>query len=163
MEEAGRLAAGTALSGPAGGVAAAAALSRAGAGRALVTFDMGGTSTDIALVRNGAAAMAGARDVGAARIALPSLDITTLGAGGGSIAAVGPGGLLHVGPSSAGAVPGPACYGRGGTDATVTDANLVLGYLAASLGAASGWTAARRRWRWAGSAPGSGWSGCCAT
>ena len=107
VEEAGRLAAGTALSGPAGGVAAAAALSRAGAGRALVTFDMGGTSTDIALVRDGAAAMAGARDVGAARIALPSLDITTLGAGGGSIAAVGPGGLLHVGPRSAGAVPGP--------------------------------------------------------
>ncbi len=134
VEEAGRLAAGTALSGPAGGVAAAVALFRAGAGEALVTFDMGGTSTDIALVRDGAAAMAGARAVGAARIALPSLDITTLGAGGGSIAAVSTGGLLRVGPESAGAVPGPACYGRGGTEATVTDANLVLGYLADSLG-----------------------------
>ena len=134
VEEAGRLAAGTALSGPAGGVAAAAALSRAGAGEALVTFDMGGTSTDIALLRGGATAMAGARGVGAARIALPSLDITTLGAGGGSIAAMGPGGLLRVGPDSAGAAPGPACYGRGGTDATVTDANLLLGYLADSLG-----------------------------
>ena len=135
VEEAGRLAAGTALSGPAGGVAAAAALSRAGAGEALVTFDMGGTSTDIALVRGGAATMAGGRAVGTARIALPSLDITTLGAGGGSIAAVGPDGLLRVGPGSAGAAPGPACYGRGGTDATVTDANLLLGYLSDSLGA----------------------------
>lgn len=134
VEEAGRLAAGTALSGPAGGVAAAAALSQAGAGEALVTFDMGGTSTDIALVRGGTAAMAGARAVGTARIALPSLDITTLGAGGGSIAAVGPGGLLRVGPESAGAMPGPASYSRGGTEATVTDANLVLGYLADSLG-----------------------------
>ena len=135
IEETGRLAAGTALSGPAGGVAAACALSRAGAGAFLATLDMGGTSTDIALVRDGQAAMAGARTVGPARIALPSLDITTLGAGGGSIAAVGAGGLLRVGPESAGAVPGPACYGRGGTEATVTDANLVLGYLADRLGA----------------------------
>ena len=134
IDEAGRLAAGTALSGPAGGVAAAAAISRGGAGASLVTFDMGGTSTDIALIRDGRAAMAGARSIGAARIALPSLDITTLGAGGGSIATVGPGGLLRVGPDSAGAAPGPACYGRGGTEATVTDANLVLGYVADGLG-----------------------------
>jgi N-methylhydantoinase A len=134
IAEAGRLAAGTALSGPAGGVAAAGALSRAGAGSALVTFDMGGTSTDIALVRDGHTAVAGSRIVGAARISLPSLDITTLGAGGGSIASVGAGGLLRVGPDSAGAKPGPACYGRGGTEATVTDANLVLGYLGERLG-----------------------------
>ena len=134
IEAAGRLAAGTALSGLAGGVAAAVALSRAGAGASLVTFDMGGTSTDIALLREGRAAMAGSRSIGAAPIALPSLDITTLGAGGGSIADVGPGGLLRVGPRSAGAVPGPACYRRGGTDATVTDANLVLGYLPDRLG-----------------------------
>lgn len=134
IEEAGRLAAGTALSGPAGGVAAAVALSRAGAGASIVTFDMGGTSTDIALVRDGRTSMAGARSIGATRVALPSLDITTLGAGGGSIAATGIGGLLRVGPESAGAVPGPACYGRGGTDATVTDANLVLGYLPDRLG-----------------------------
>lgn len=135
VEEAGRLAAGTALSGPAGGVAAAVALSRAGAGGALVTFDMGGTSTDIALVRDGRAAPTGAgRGVGEARIALPSLDVTTLGAGGGSIAEADPGGLLRVGPRSAGAVPGPVCYGRGGTEATVTDADLLLGYLGEDLG-----------------------------
>ena len=136
VPEAGRLAAGTALSGPAGGVAAAAALSRQGAGENLVTFDMGGTSTDIALLRQGAAALSDGRAVGAVRIALPSLDIVTLGAGGGSIADIGPSGLLRVGPASAGAVPGPACYGRGGTLATVTDANLVLGYLDPALGGA---------------------------
>ena len=133
---AGRLAAGTALSGPAGGVAAAAALSRQGAGTELVAFDMGGTSTDIALLRGGMAALSSGRGVGEMRIALPSLDIVTLGAGGGSIADIGPSGLLRVGPNSAGAVPGPACYGRGGVLATVTDANLVLGYLDPSLGGA---------------------------
>ena len=136
VEEAGRLAAGTALSGPAGGVAAAMALSRQGAGADLVTFDMGGTSTDIALVRDGAASLSSARGVGEVRIALPSLDIVTLGAGGGSIAEIGASGLLRVGPNSAGAVPGPACYGRGGTAPTVTDASLVLGYLDGALGGA---------------------------
>lgn len=134
VEEAGRLAAGTALSGPAGGVAAAVALSLQGAGADLVTFDMGGTSTDIALLRAGAVAMSAGRGVGRVPIALPSLDIVTLGAGGGSIAELGPSGLLRVGPASAGARPGPACYGRGGTLATVTDANLVLGYLDPGLG-----------------------------
>ena len=119
-----------------GGVAAAAALSRQGAGTELVAFDMGGTSTDIALLRGGAAALSSGRGVGEMRIALPSLDIVTLGAGGGSIADIGPSGLLRVGPNSAGAVPGPACYGRGGALATVTDANLVLGYLDPSLGGA---------------------------
>src|SRR4051794_36788244 len=92
---------------------------------------MGGTSTDISLIRGGSSALAAGREVGAMRIALPSLDIVTLGAGGGSIAARGPGGLLRVGPDSAGADPGPACYGRGGTAPTVTDANLMLGYLPA--------------------------------
>jgi len=134
VEEAGRLAAGTALSGPAGGVAAAVALSLQGAGADLVTFDMGGTSTDIALLRAGAVAMSAGRGVGGVPIALPSLDIVTLGAGGGSIADLGPSGLLRVGPASAGARPGPACYGRGGNLATVTDANLVLGYLDPGLG-----------------------------
>ncbi len=129
VDDAVRLAAATALSGPAGGVAAAAALSRQGAGEDLVTFDMGGTSTDIALVRGGTTALTSARGVGDVRIALPSLDIVTLGAGGGSIAGVGASGVLRVGPESAGARPGPACYGQGGTAATVTDANLVLGYL----------------------------------
>src|SRR4051794_35227488 len=90
---------------------------------------MGGTSTDISLIRGGASALASGREVGGMRIALPSLDIVTLGAGGGSIAAPGPGGLLRVGPDSAGADPGPACYGAGGTAPTVTDANLALGLL----------------------------------
>ncbi len=128
IEEATRLSAGTVLSGPAGGVAAAVALARQGAGRDLITFDMGGTSTDIALLHDGAPAMSAGRQVGEARIALPALDITTLGAGGGSIAQIDRAGLLRVGPESAGADPGPACYGKGG-GATVTDANLVLGRL----------------------------------
>jgi N-methylhydantoinase A len=127
--EAARLAAGTALSGPAGGVAAAVALAKAGLVRDLITFDMGGTSTDIALVQDGAPTLSPGRAVGDVRIALPGLDIVTLGAGGGSIAALDRSGLLRVGPESAGAQPGPACYGRGGAAATVTDANLVLGYL----------------------------------
>ena len=129
VDEAIRLAAGTALSGPAGGVAAAVALARAGVGADLLTFDMGGTSTDISLLRDGAPALASGREVGGMRIALPSLDIVTLGAGGGSIASAGAGGLLRVGPDSAGANPGPACYGRGGVEPTVTDANLQLGFL----------------------------------
>ncbi len=132
IAEAARLAAGTALSGPAGGIAAALALARQGMADDLLTFDMGGTSTDIALVRDGRPFLAAARGVGAARIALPSLDIVTLGAGGGSIASLGRTGLLQVGPRSAGADPGPACYGRGGREPTVTDANLVLGYLDAA-------------------------------
>ena len=129
VQEAIRLAAGTALSGPAGGVAAAVALVRQGMGKNLIAFDMGGTSTDIALVRDGQPAMSDGKTVANARIALPSLDIVTLGAGGGSIGKLDRAGLLAVGPDSAGADPGPACYGQGGGAATVTDANLVLGYL----------------------------------
>lgn len=129
VHEAIRLAAGTALSGPAGGVAAAVALARGGMGQNLIAFDMGGTSTDIALVRDGQPAMSDGKTVANARIALPSLDIVTLGAGGGSIGKLDRAGLLAVGPDSAGADPGPACYGQGGEAATVTDANLVLGYL----------------------------------
>jgi N-methylhydantoinase A len=129
VDEAVRLAAGTTLSGPAGGVAAAVALAREGLARDLITFDMGGTSTDIALVQDGHANLSDGRAVANARIALPALDIVTLGAGGGSIAHLDRSGLLQVGPQSAGADPGPACYGQGGAAATVTDANLVLGYL----------------------------------
>jgi N-methylhydantoinase A len=129
VAEAIRLAAGTALSGPAGGVAAAVALSRDGLGPDIIGFDMGGTSTDIAVVRDGKPTLSGEKSVATARIALPSLDIVTLGAGGGSIGKLDRSGLLAVGPESAGAVPGPACYGQGGNAATVTDANLVLGYL----------------------------------
>ena len=129
VEEAVRLAAGTALSGPAGGVAAAVALARQGIGEDLIGFDMGGTSTDIALVIGGKPFLSATRSVGEARIALPSLDIVTLGAGGGSIAHINRAGMMQVGPQSAGADPGPACYGTGGTAPTVTDANLLLGYL----------------------------------
>jgi N-methylhydantoinase A len=132
VAEAARLAAGTALSGPAGGVAAGLALARAGLGQDLVTFDVGGTSTDVALIEGGEAALGRGRLVGGERIALESLDIVTLGAGGGSIAHVGAGGMMRVGPRSAGAVPGPACYGAGGQEPAVTDANLVLGYLESS-------------------------------
>ncbi|HYZ24468.1 MAG TPA: hydantoinase/oxoprolinase family protein, partial [Rhodopila sp.] len=129
VPEATRLAVGTTLSGPAGGVAAAVALSRAGLSPNLIGFDMGGTSTDIAVIRDGQPGLSGDKSVGTARIALPSLDIVTLGAGGGSIGHLDRSGLLAVGPESAGAVPGPAAYGQGGNAATVTDANLVLGYL----------------------------------
>ncbi len=129
VRAAARLAAGAVLSGPAGGVAAGRHVARlTGEGR-LITFDMGGTSTDIALLQGGEPSLTGEKAVGIARVALPALDIHTLGAGGGSIAWVDPGGILHVGPESAGADPGPAAYGKGGTRPTVTDANLVRGLL----------------------------------
>jgi N-methylhydantoinase A len=124
-----RLAAGAVLSGPAGGIAGSAHCARVLGGGNLITFDMGGTSTDIALLERGEPHLTGDKAVGGNKVALPSIDIHTLGAGGGSIARVDTGGILHVGPESAGAVPGPACYGRGGVEATVTDANVVLGLL----------------------------------
>jgi N-methylhydantoinase A len=95
----------------------------------LITFDMGGTSTDIALLVDGEPQLTGDKAVAGSKVALPSIDIHTLGAGGGSIARVDAGRILYVGPESAGAEPGPACYARGGRAATVTDANVVLGYL----------------------------------
>jgi 5-oxoprolinase (ATP-hydrolysing) len=115
------------LSGPAGGVLAGAHAAVAAGFPDAVTFDMGGTSTDVCLVQDGRAAPAGERTVAGLPIRLPSLDVHTIGAGGGSIASVDPGGALTVGPRSAGAAPGPACYGRGGTEPTVTDADLVAG------------------------------------
>src|SRR4051794_11301275 len=129
IAEAGRLAAGAVLSGPAGGVAGSVYAARLAGEPNLIPFDMGGTSTDICLVVDGQAALVMDRRIAGHRIALNSLDIASIGAGGGSIARVDAGGILHVGPESAGAVPGPACYGQGGGEATVTDANLVLGYL----------------------------------
>src|SRR5205823_4046163 len=129
IAEAGRLAAGAVLSGPAGGVAGSVYAARLADEPNLIPFDMGGTSTDICLVVDGQAALVMDRRIAGHRIALNSLDIASIGAGGGSIARVDAGGILHVGPESAGAVPGPACYGQGGTEPTVTDANLVLGYL----------------------------------
>jgi N-methylhydantoinase A len=124
-----RLAAGAVLSGPAGGIAGSRHAARLLGHGDLITFDMGGTSTDIALLQNGEPQLTGDKAVGPSKVALPSIDIHTLGAGGGSIAHVDTGGILHVGPESAGAIPGPACYGHGGTAATVTDANVVLGFL----------------------------------
>ncbi|MDQ1395651.1 MAG: N-methylhydantoinase, partial [Acidimicrobiaceae bacterium] len=119
------------LSGPAGGVLAAAAAAGAAGYPDAVTFDMGGTSTDVCLVRGSAPEPAGLRSVAGLPIRLPSLDVHTIGAGGGSIARIDPGGALVVGPESAGAVPGPACYGRGGVRPTVTDADLVAGRIPA--------------------------------
>ncbi|MBV9376072.1 MAG: hydantoinase/oxoprolinase family protein, partial [Alphaproteobacteria bacterium] len=129
ISESGRLAAGAVLSGPAGGIAGSVRATRLLGEQNLIPFDMGGTSTDISLIVNGSPTLATGRRVAGHAIALNSLDIASIGAGGGSIARVDAGGILHVGPESAGAVPGPACYGSGGAAATVTDANLVLGYL----------------------------------
>lgn len=129
IAEAGRLAAGAVLSGPAGGVAGSVHAAKLAGAPNLIPFDMGGTSTDICLVVDGEATLVMDRKIGGHRIALGSLDIASIGAGGGSIATVDAGGILHVGPESAGAMPGPACYGQGGSAATVTDANLLLGYL----------------------------------
>jgi N-methylhydantoinase A/oxoprolinase/acetone carboxylase beta subunit len=119
------------LSGPAGGVLAAAVAAAAAGFPDAVTFDMGGTSTDVCLVRHGRPEPAAERQVAGLPIRMPSLDVHTIGAGGGSVARLDPGGALVVGPESAGAAPGPACYGRGGQRPTVTDANVVAGRIPA--------------------------------
>src|ERR1700724_2852751 len=129
IDESSRLAAGAVLSGPAGGVAGSVYAARLVGEGNLIPFDMGGTSTDISLIVDGRPSLAATRRIAGHTIALSRLDINSIGAGGGSIARVDAGGILHVGPESAGAFPGPACYGLGGSAATVTDANLVLGYL----------------------------------
>jgi N-methylhydantoinase A len=129
VEEASRLAAGTVLSGPAGGVSGGKRCADLLGIPDLVPFDMGGTSTDISLISDGRASLSADGMLAGQRIALRSLDIVSIAAGGGSIASVDAGGTLRVGPESAGSVPGPACYGNGGAAATVTDANVVLGYL----------------------------------
>ena len=116
------------LSGPAGGLVAARHIGVAGTHSGLLTFDMGGTSTDVALVQ-GEPLLTGEGRIGPYPVAVPMVDMHTIGAGGGSIAWVDAGGMLQVGPQSAGAEPGPACYGRGGRLPTVTDANLLLGRL----------------------------------
>jgi N-methylhydantoinase A len=115
----------TVLSGPAGGAVGAARMARSDA----VGLDMGGTSCDVSLIVGGAAAVSSGREVGGRALALPMVDVHTVGAGGGSIAWRDSGGALRVGPRSAGADPGPACYGRGGEEPTVTDANLLIGHL----------------------------------
>lgn len=125
-----QLPAATALSGPAGGVLGALAVAlRAGMGR-IITCDMGGTSTDVSLA-DGAVPFTGAAQVGGVPVHLPTVDIQTIGAGGGSLLWADEAGALRVGPLSAGAEPGPACYGRGGRGATLTDAHVVLGRLPA--------------------------------
>ena len=116
------------LSGPAGGLLGAKHVANAVGLDRLLTFDMGGTSTDVALI-DGTIALSADQLIGDYPVSVPMVELHTIGAGGGSIAWVDEGGLLRVGPRSAGAKPGPACYGTGGHDFTVTDANLVLGYL----------------------------------
>jgi N-methylhydantoinase A len=123
----------TALSGPAAGVIGAVAAARRSGRADLITLDIGGTSTDVCLIENGTAVMTYGRNIADFPVRLPSIDIHTVGAGGGSIAHIGRDGLLKVGPMSAGAQPGPACYGKGGTLPTVSDANVVLGRLPEAL------------------------------
>jgi len=119
----------TILSGPASGVMAAARLAATSGVRAIITFDMGGTSSDIAVAQDGSAALATKTDIGGLPLVLPVVDVSAIGAGGGSIVWVDDHGVLKVGPRSAGAMPGPISYGRGGTEPTVTDCYLTLGYI----------------------------------
>ncbi len=127
-DQAGKQAVHMLLSGPAGGLAGARFIGQLAGREQLLSFDMGGTSTDVALV-DGELRLTNEGHIGPYPVAVPMVDMHTIGAGGGSIAWIDSGGLLQVGPESAGAAPGPACYGRGGSQATVTDANLVLGRL----------------------------------
>lgn len=125
--DASRLPSAVLLSGPAGGVVAAAAFAVELDHKRVVSFDMGGTSTDVCRIEGGVIEISHERTIDGYVCRLPSVGVHTVGAGGGSIAWIDSGGALRVGPRSAGADPGPACYGRGGTEPTVTDANLVLG------------------------------------
>ncbi|HDP90461.1 MAG TPA: hydantoinase/oxoprolinase family protein [Thioalkalivibrio sp.] len=119
------------LSGPAGGLMGARHVARESARERLLTFDMGGTSTDVAMI-DGEIGLISESEIAGYPVAVPMVDMHTIGAGGGSIAWIDAGGLLQVGPQSAGAAPGPACYGQGGGEPTVTDANLILGHLPGS-------------------------------
>jgi N-methylhydantoinase A len=126
LAEAARHASWALLSGPAGGAVGAARIAAAAGFADAISFDMGGTSTDVCLISGGEIQRSTELSVAGLPVRLPSVAVHTVGAGGGSIAAVDAGGALRVGPRSAGAVPGPACYGRGGTLPTVTDANVLL-------------------------------------
>jgi N-methylhydantoinase A len=145
IERAARHAAACVLSGPAGGVVGAAWVAGRSGHHDLLTFDMGGTSTDVAAVLDGAVQTTTESVIAGVPIKLPMVDVHSVSAGGGSIAWLDEGGALRVGPHSAGADPGPAAYGQGGEDATVTDANLLLGYLedGRRLGGAGGVTLRR--------------------
>lgn len=121
------------LSGPAGGVVAAAALGRHHGHRSVIAFDMGGTSTDVCRITDGVPTVGTGHRVAGHVNRVPSVPVRTIGAGGGSVAWIDHGGALRVGPRSAGANPGPAAYGRGGTELTVTDANVLAGHIPLSL------------------------------
>ncbi|HWE09278.1 MAG TPA: hydantoinase/oxoprolinase family protein [Solirubrobacteraceae bacterium] len=140
LEAAAGHAAWTVLSGPAGGAAGAAFIARAAGAPNALCFDMGGTSCDVCVVDDGAVQEQSAGEIAQRPLALPMVAVHTVGAGGGSIGWRDAGGALRVGPQSAGADPGPACYGRGGSEPTVTDANLLLGYLSADAPLAGGVT-----------------------
>ncbi len=143
----------TIMSGPAAGVIGAAAIARQAGEANAISIDMGGTSFDVSLCYEGEVRQTQESEIERLPIRVPMVDVHTLGAGGGSIAWIDAGGALRVGPQSAGAAPGPACYGSGGTEATVTDANVVLGRLGESgllggampLDAALAWKAVRER------------------
>jgi N-methylhydantoinase A len=137
-EEAARAGAWSVLSGPAGGAMGAGLLARASGDGNALGIDMGGTSCDVCVIENGEVRRTDSRRIDGRTIQLPMVDVHTVGAGGGSIGWRDPGGALRVGPRSAGADPGPACYGRGGREPTVTDANLLLGNLAADSTLAGG-------------------------
>ncbi len=126
------------LSGPAGGAVGASLIARTSANGNAIGLDMGGTSCDVCVIEDGSVRLSESRTIKGRVIQLPMVDIHTVGAGGGSIAWIDDGNALRVGPRSAGADPGPACYGRGGTEPTVTDANLILGRLAAESNLADG-------------------------
>ncbi len=181
-DEAARAGAWSVLSGPAGGAVGAGLLATLSADGNAVGLDMGGTSCDVCVVEDGRVRRTDSRQIGGRVIQLPMVDVHTVGAGGGSIGWRDAGGALRVGPASAGADPGPACYGRGGTEPTVTDANLLLGYLDAGLDARrrrgarrrggarrgrSGWarrsgSASWRRPRGSSGSPTRRWCGRCA-
>ena len=145
--EASRIPVRTLGSGPTAGVTGAAHLSVAAGCSDIITLDVGGTSTDVCLIEGGVPLIAREREFNGYPVRFPMVDVHSVGAGGGSVAWVDSGGFLHVGPQSAGAHPGPACYGMGGVDATVTDANVVLGRLSqdALLGGRMSIDAARAR------------------
>jgi N-methylhydantoinase A len=153
LEEAAEHPAVALVSGPAAGAVGAARVARLAGHENAISFDMGGTSTDVCLIVGGTAARTAERNVGGFPVRLPSVDLHTVGAGGGSIVWRDAGGALRVGPESAGADPGPACYGRGGTRPTVTDANVLLGRLPAKLAAGIGLEAAAAARAFAGIDP----------
>lgn len=138
LEVAASRCAATFLSGPVGGVGGAVRIAQVAGEEDVITFDMGGTSTDVALIDQLTPRMSHDNLIDAFPLQMPQLDIHTIGAGGGSIVWVGPDGTLQIGPQSAGALPGPACYGRGGEVPTISDANLLLGRLPTERGLAGG-------------------------